>query len=1343
MKSFKFLLRLFSVFGLLMIFSMSGSAAEVAFNTPFYKVNLNGDMTTLGNTIIWKDTASANQYGVDVNTSLPTDRNNAYTMKFVDVLSDGAVTFNSSSSSLNLPAGYTVKWAGLYWQGHIVNTALEAAANNSKIGTGGNANAIYSDAKSKANTVYFKLPSGLDYNLTAQAYYDYPTDLQGQTDRRYLYSGFYDVTNYVKAAGNGSYTVGNLRTSEGLINTWGGLGGWAMVVVYEDPSGTLQLKNISLFHGYRVLNSGQSQDINVSGFYTPPAGTINASLAVFVADGDKLGSNNTGEHLKMWNTSNVLTDINNSANPLLNVFNSSITNFGVDNITRTPNFSDNLGIDIDRFNVSSYMSYGQSSTKIQVSTAGDLFTLNLIAFATDVYQPNICYVENIFKGTTNISGIGAQVNKDENLTVRVYVKNTGNEVANNVQISHQFDTSFPYTVNSANYNNSNPAYQIVMPPSYTRTNASDSSGNDLFEYDSGSLLEKINLGVGATSSSGGTFNPSSGGTPTYAVFEYNATVKVLDSNYSNVYKAAYVNSALGIDYSANPITLSSCDGSKNSFYGYSAPVSVTGDFNVVYATNANGALSSGYNYNLPTAIASRADNYKVIALNTGTDILKDMNTTVAVELVDVDSSANCSSRTALNNRVWVKFNNQNETNFTGDTIVQYYDSNKTASTSSKDEEFYQKAGKNVAFRISVNTDASNNLIQLTTLNSGLTKLTNFPNFMQGQQCGTGFVVPNGGSNQIATWCANNGLGNGQNGMTQSELFTCMECIFGINTQKVCSKDNFAIRPEAFYIKLSDQNQTNGATKQVMSNNISGAVSLNLASGYQYVAEVNATNHVDNNATFGYTTTEGLDSIWTPGATVVTGCNDDTNKSSVLNFVHGLVEANLSVDQVGKYSLNITDDTWANVDSNVSTMTHHTSPLFLSGTDCTVDSAVTSTLGTYNGCNISSNHVNSDAGITYVDTSVEYRPYDFNLTSIQMSRGQNFAGTIMGQNTWTYMNHVNVDENMSVRYFGPIRAEGKSGTLLSNFVNNCYSQPINFELNLTFPAAANLQNWRYRLQEVNASNQIWNDTNAAFLSPISSPTFNLLTVPASSFLKAQNGLIDVNLSVNFDRNQTTTINPITVGLNNFQIKCNSTVDCSSRADFSTTHLPDRNVTTDNNTTFVYGRILPRDVRVFGSVPFTANGWYEVFNSPSLIATNLPASKNDATWYTNILHNDVSDGDANVTAVLTATSTPLPVSSVSNATGIESYLFSAETPTYSAKAHILTVPWLWYGMNASAYVNPGTDCLTHPCFNINVVPAVGATGSAKTGAETKKASKKSTSEAGAGGWKSTSDYAPAIR
>lgn len=1280
-------------FGLLMMLNMSGSAAEVAFSTPFYSVNLNGDMTTLGNTIIWKDTAAANAYGVDANTSLPTDRNNAYTMKFVDVLSDGAVTFNSSSSSLNIPTGYTVKWAGLYWQGHIVNTALEAAADNSKIGTGANANAIYNDAKSKANTVYFKLPSGLDYNLTAQVYYDYPTDLQGQTDRRYLYSGFYDVTNYVKAAGNGSYTVGNLRTSEGQINTWGGLGGWAMLVVYEDPSGALQLKNISLFHGYRVLNSGQSQDINVSGFYTPTAGTINASLAVFVADGDKLGTNSTNERLKMWNTSSVLTDINNSTNPLLNVFNSSITNFGVDNVTRTPYFSDNLGIDIDRFDVSSYMSYGQSSTKIQVSTAGDLFTLDLIAFATDVYQPNICYVENIFKGTTNISGVGAQVNLDDNLTVRVYLKNTGNERASKVQVQHQFDNLFPYVAHSANYNNSNPTYQTVMPPPYTRTAATDSSGNDLYEYNTTSLLGKINLGINANSTEGGDFNSSSSSFPTYAVFEYNATVKAVDSNYSNIYKASYVNVALGIDYSANPIILSSCDGSINSFYGYSPPAPVT-SADIIDTFTTIASYNNGTQKYIGTKISDKSN--------------------VTITAVHLDSGGQAAAY-APSNSSW-KFSvipfwsdgtctaTENVLNAANEQVVIDISSSSVSATSAI--KVKPKAHTNSRFKVIVVDPATLSVAgQQCIANSSTTG-----NFARVAQCANSEVQYRAAFGDNA-WnrC---GLGGGlpcvssnhgvadpsepsYNPLYHNEL-GCYMCTFDITP--TCSTDNFAIRPDRLDVNSShihmpsllrsaqDYNTTihaydfNG-TMHTVDYNVT-----NVNTSFSMVTKMYDRNNIERNSTT-------VPAMYGTSSFAASDFNI-SNGISVKAGIIGNEVAGLSFNDVGKINISIKDQQWSAVDIN-------------NAIDPTV-----------HDCSANGAYICGDKNVTFI-------PEHFDFSELNITNNNGNPGS------FTYI--ANEVDKMAGRIQTKIRALNKNSAVTHNF-----NQTPLWENPITVVPVISKSTYLY--PDANETNI----TNIAVGFGIGTDANGTKTI----------GWDETNsskyLRFNFRRDVNQTANAFNVVGTDLNISIVSTyIDGAKQADINGSRLgtgvndlPYVDVTpADGNSTFVYGRIIPRDIRIFGSVPFSANGWYEIYNSPTLNATSMPASKNEPMWYTNTLHTDFTDGNGTVSQM---SSGNLP-NNTTYAAGVKTYNFNASaTIPYSAKAHINTDPWLWYGVSVSSYLDPSAvnlDCRTHPCFNINVVPAVGATGSAKSTNEATKDSKASTS--GGGAWRSTSDYAPAVR
>ena len=133
-------------------------------------------------------------------------------------------------------------------------------------------------------------------------------------------------------------------------------------------------------------------------------------------------------------------------------------------------------------------------------------------------------------------------------------------------------------------------------------------------------------------------------------------------------------------------------------------------------------------------------------------------------------------------------------------------------------------------------------------------------------------------------------------MDADELATCMECVYGKSTDMMCARDNFSIRPEAFLINIDDQNQTNPTNPltppQRLTNGFSGVVvpttpnKLNLAAGYQYKLEINATNHTSNEASPGYhfhlgaaaggTGVAGTnaDYIWSPDPLqTVSDCND--------------------------------------------------------------------------------------------------------------------------------------------------------------------------------------------------------------------------------------------------------------------------------------------------------------------------------------------------------------------------------------------------------------------------------------------------------------------------------------
>lgn len=1295
-----------------------------------------GDMKTIGNTLVVAPTTQTMPNGktqsnfcsaINYTTGpIIDDEANKNNQDYYMCSYKPDSNINATSAELDIPAGSTIKWAGLYLQSVIKRSTASTVLGSMDVKIKKVDDATYQSAGTP----------------TVVYYANYPTNDNSLVDSYSNYSAFIDVTTLFKTQSwaEGNYTVANVPvttdTIKGSLAAIGKYGAWSLVVIYEKTDETL--RSVSVYDGWKQITGTESEVVTVSNFYTPTSGNIDAKVGVFVSEGDKYLN---GDNFK---SGTITIGTNNNA------FQSGVTG---DSSTRTPYASNNQGIDIQTYDIGStgldILTHGQGSIDFTFSTNYDYYYPSMLAFSTEVYHPKMCYYEDLYSGGVKL-GAGAQVAKGSAIQARVLLKNDMHETAEKVMLYRTFSSTMPYTSNSTGYKLNPTGATDADKLLDTTTHVTDAlSSADVFDYSTPLSLFSLHAGTGATHNQGGDFVYNQ-----TALLDYNTTAN-FEGNTSIVYQIAYTMPTIGFRYEGE---LAKCVDFNNTFGVIpSAPSPVTGDFNVVYADHANGALTSGYYYNLPTQITSRADNYKVISLDSNT--LKDINTTVAVELVDADSSAACSTMSRISGlKTWVSLYNTNKADLYAQDIIDgmiLYDADAA-------KKFYQKAGKNVKFRISYPVDGTGGNIIMNETVPGKYHLNNFPSYA-GSTCvypvtATTYNPANGNPQgehtytQVPEACGNAGQ-SGASAMTQHEVNVCLECIYGTSVNYACSKDNFAIRPEGFFVKLNDQNQTNSATKQFMMNNAPSPANKNMASGYRYYMEVNATNHLDDASSLDYNTTENVDFVWN---STQTGCNDDTNKSISFSFANGLADGNVSVNQVGEYRLSIIDTAWAAVDSNTSLMTHHTGSYFMGGTDCTADSAVSSAVKTsgigssavLNGCNISTNHTNSVAGVTYTDSDVTFHPYKFDMSTITFGVGaqpQEINAT--SGPDFVYMSDMSRTDsmNMSVRATGTISARGENNSTLSNFVDNCYAVNTNLSMNTYNNITLANTDYQVRFIDMNGSGTIY-DSNATNVAT-GALAIPLMTLNDGNFTKDMSGSLNTVTRLNYDRNQTTPLNPMTVQYGTLGFKCVTASECTMEADLSGSHEAVGSKAMDFNVTHVYGRIIPRDVRVFGNVPFVANAWYEGYNIPTLNGVSLAASKNDALWYVNNVHIDANDGDGNVT--VTTTPLALPTHSSSTA-GMETYQFGAiplANIPYGGKAHINTDPWLWYGTNALGYLDPDSatnvDCLTHPCFNITVVPSIGATGSAKSTNESTKASKKSDSEVGASGWKSTSDYAPAIR
>ncbi len=300
--------------------------------TPFtlrYSINTTGDIAMIGNTLETASTVNnAGRTGADVTAAQngvagPNGNhvnNNDWNMAYVDVDND-PTTFNSSQASLNLPAGGTVLFAGLYW-GSVTTTAAQAAAQN---------------------TVKFSTPASSSYVTLTGTNVGGSTigsaDFSG-TPQGMIYQSFVNVTALVQAAGSGNYTLANvqaaLTNAQGNLPYTGSYAGWALVVAFRAPS--YSARNLAVFDGFAVQQSSDpTLNIPISGFTAPTSGAVNAEVGVVAYEGD-LGT--TGDSMAV--NGKQLSD---GVTPANNFFNAGISSLGVPQTAKNPNYVNQMGFD--------------------------------------------------------------------------------------------------------------------------------------------------------------------------------------------------------------------------------------------------------------------------------------------------------------------------------------------------------------------------------------------------------------------------------------------------------------------------------------------------------------------------------------------------------------------------------------------------------------------------------------------------------------------------------------------------------------------------------------------------------------------------------------------------------------------------------------------------------------------------------------------------------------------------------------------------------------------------------------------------------------------------------------
>lgn len=460
---------------------VGASAAHAAITDTFssvYTANTNGNIQIRGNTVLTCQTAATSCAGAltDTNPTAADNNNNAFFMTYVNVdTTGGTAIFDSSSATVAVPAGGSVLFAALVWGG---NTSAGGSLTSAAFGTGTAAN---SATPANANQVQLKVPGSSTYSTVMSTRTSF---LSGTTGN---YQGYADVTAAVQSAGNGSYTVGNVQTATGTNIQ----GGWSLVIAYSNPIDPP--RNLTIFAGFGSVAANGSVDIPLSGFQTPSIGAVNTTLGAVSYEGD---AGSVGDQMQLGDTTASLQNVTDALHPVANTFTSVISDLGVDGSTRNPKYFNQLGFDASTFNVNSFLSNGQTSADIRLTSGagGETYYPGVVTFATDLYAPALSLTKSVAVVTKAAGNTQAGIAEaGDTLRYTIDATNSGQDQSDATVLT---DTV--------------PAGTTYVPGSLTSggTALTDVTGDDIGNFNGGTKKLTIDVGTGATASAGGIVAPT-------------------------------------------------------------------------------------------------------------------------------------------------------------------------------------------------------------------------------------------------------------------------------------------------------------------------------------------------------------------------------------------------------------------------------------------------------------------------------------------------------------------------------------------------------------------------------------------------------------------------------------------------------------------------------------------------------------------------------------------------------------------------------------------------------------------------------------------------------------------
>ena len=1231
--------------------------------------NLIGNYVIAGNTVSCiTEKLGTEDESNSYNGTCQNDRkldNNHYMTKYIDV-DNSNITWNSSSAKFTLPSSYLelnegkgIAWAGLFWQGGV-NNRFEGFKQRRAYKT--NSGYSYENIDSStpidisttdADKVLIKIDNSNYIEVKSDTlYYD-----TAHGDYGGYYAAYKNITELLQNAnlskGEHTITVANITTNEGRESQVGNYGGWTLVVIYkEDFNG--KPRNVSIYNGYQPLGFGGNtnypeKEITISGFKLPKSGEVDAKISAFVGEGEQKYGGSSLIYDKMY-----IKDINQNheydmpvAQPN-NIFDGAISN---SNETPLPNMANTNGIDIDSYDVSNIIrdirDKKKDTSEIIIGIVSkdddgegtndsDYVTASMLAFSTQLYAPKICYDYTVRLGDyINIESedrnFTADNYSDEPLQLKVMIKSQEADfdlIESKLYSTFTPNDVFSYKQGSSKYS---PPNTIAYYPAV--------------ETD----INKGEIAIGSdVTNEGGIIGENQ---TTYAKLYYNFDKDSFTGKFD-----VNVDAKISFDgINKVPYSMSTAAPEDSIFYIERCPTNpvydpVYGMLNIERG-DSKFTQSQEDRYSLYTQVAGVPYELSLASYKKDNEgkytIPNPLNAIIEVELIDAgtfdnNSSAGydsiCEDPDTYKGGAFVDMSNESRQKFKIPDDYNNYPINL--------------ALKNAAFRAWV----------LTVKDANNTKqVAQYPDPF-GMRGMVGNMVGNmmGFDNvKLHTYYRSLYYLNYHNNPNEKDYCheecspvtnpdplnnSCYECLREHYGMPICSRDNFAIRPNSYSISVADTNQTRKENNKINIGINDSSQSKNISAGYAYKLDINATIYNSRDNVIGYyfrnyfgKNKKAIASFLPSG----NSCEDTTNHDLKIFIKNGttgkmgkldlnstaITKNSLIINNVGNYAIHLEDEAWTKVDQ-----AGYKYKPFKNHMDCESNSTrvYNSELNKKRGCLISTNN-----GVdTLPDLYVTLHPYKFDISNI-------VADTVPNSNS-EYLYIANIDrskdliasnELMALNIVGTIKAKGKNGIELTNYTNECMAN--NTQIDILYSIDRNSTLKSALGNNVSMQNYIY-DSMVDLNYPLTQVTTQVnsngkmnITFNKRYFYSPATG--HYNQYINFDRKFNEAINPFKLSVRDFSIKSPNEVMI---ADLNSSYIPEGYKDFNTTKTFYYAKVKPKE-------DFYDDIYEESIKTPIGIALFCNESvefckkynidykdglTNEYDWFWAINHNGTKEGKA---------------------------------------------------------------------------------------------------------------------